>query len=506
MAKVVKVRPPKRNFLDEAPKPVTREKVASPETAELQEWATAALQPGKKVLKKPVSGAAIVASAKTTKAARPEIKLAPKASALLTASLGAARAEYKDHRIMAVGRAEKLIMGLQVPFLLEYVLGQSVLQLSQFYQVVGEPSSNKSAFGFELVRIFAENGGFGYLIENENKFSPNFANSICGYPDELGTPDNPVETLGVVPANSLEDWQAKYQYLHRQVRQRMEPAKTKKNRAPGLGRIYPVMFMLDSISGKLSEGKADKIEDRGFASRDYAVEAALIQDFLKKIVVDLVGWPFIFVAINHLKKRQKQVGHGIDRQKPGGTHISFQEATELELTRIKKLRYVDARTGAVSSETGGNRIKIQNKKNSMGQDERSVNVDILWRYDRSPADGEVRQYTEWDWGGGLVELLTTIESATARKQIREIVDITAKADGKVRLYYSKALGIRESAAVTRKELGMAIEARDDMRAALRRVFGIATYGQFQAGTDYLKEIQKRVAVVAKTANRASEKK
>lgn len=503
---MAKVKPPKRSLMESAPKaqPV-RAKSADPEILELENWASNALKPkvettNRKVLKKPVSAGAINAAAEKS------TKLAPKASALLTASLQAAKVEYKDHRIMAVGRADKLIMGLRIPFLLQYVLGQSILQLSQFYQVVGEPSSNKSAFGFELVRLFAENGGFGYLIENENKFSPNFANSICGYPDELGTVTNPVDTLGVVPANSLEDWQAKYQYLHRQVRQRMEPAKTKKNRSAGLGRIYPVMFMLDSISGKLSEGKADKIDERGFASRDYAVEAALIQDFLKKIVVDLVGWPFIFVAINHLKKRQKTVGHGIDRQKPGGTHISFQEAIELELTRIKKLRFVDGRVDAASSETGGNRIKIQNKKNSMGQDERAVQVDILWRYDISPADGELRQYTEWDWGGGLVELLTTIESATARKQIRSIVDITPKTDGKTRLYYSKALGIRESSAVTRKDLGQALESREDLLVSLRRVFGIATYGQFIAGTDYLKEIQKRVSSVAKTANKAAEDK
>lgn len=400
--------------------------------------------------------------------------LAAMTSRFLAESCLAARNEYGDSNIAVGGEACRIVTGLPLPGLaFEYLIQNDVWPLSRLTQIVGHPGACKSALTFEMARWFREAGGISYLFENETKYSPDYALSIIGYPR---SPDE--ESLLHVPCRSVDDWQTKILTTADWVRTQM----TRKE----VGRIFPVLMILDSLMGKLSEESQARIERDGHADRSHPHEALQINSFMKKFPQDLEEWPMCFVFTNHLKERQAETGPHKIRGKAGGKSPDFAETFELELKRdaAPNIKLVDE-TGF---EVCGLKLLLACKKNSLGETDRKISVEVRWVHREDPDTGLWRQYTRWDWPAATTKLLGEYVAGKGhrRDKIMEVVDI----HGNGNKWYSKDLGVPSTDPVSAHDLGVLLERDVERKSALRKLFGIKERKHFEPGRDYLAQLEE----------------
>lgn len=372
------------------------------------------------------------------------------------------------------GEVGKALLGLPCPLAFQYLIQNDHFPLGLMTQIVGTEGTCKSGLVAEMGRWFARCGGYLALVENESKISEDWFDSIMGYPDELGE-----YVLKVLHASSTDHWQALLQEEVKLAKELMLKGKPSEGIEP-VGVRIPVLFGVDSIMGKLSQESQDRIEKAGQAGRAHPVEALQINQFLKKLPQNLYGWPMSFVAVNHLKPKKAETGHHMERHKAGGRSISFQESFELEMSADKnsKVRYVSPDPEIL--ERGGQRLKIRCMKNSHGETDRvPIRVTVYWDY-RVRDDGDVRQYTVWDWSAALVDLLEEFTEGRAKK-ISEVVDIRRSTAGR---YWSPTLGIPKTDPLSKTEVGQMIEADVELVTRLQRLFAIKKKARFECGPSY----------------------
>jgi hypothetical protein len=431
---------------------------------------SAALQPNKK--RKVRRDAAGVSSIDPVATAR---------SAMLRESISMARKKFGDKNICVAGEAGKIVIGLPMPCLaLEFLIQNTVWPLGRFTQIVGKHGTCKSALCLEIARWFKENDGITYLFENETKYSSDLATSVVGYANNFDQ-----ESLVHMPCNSLNDWQAKLQHMTKYFKETM----SKKE----IGKTFPVLYIVDSLMGKLAIESQERIEKEGYADRSHPLEAMMINSFMKKYPQDIEEWPMCLLATNHLKPSKTDTG-AVERKIAGGASPGFQETFELEMSRDQnhKINLIDEE----SFEQGGIKLKIACKKNSLGETDRSIKAELRWYQRECPETGEFRQYTYWDWNAATVHLLSSYEGFRKEK-INEIVHIGG--DGNKR--YSKTLGIPSSDPVTPSELGALIEADADIKHKLRRLFGIKPRKEFKRGENYDKQLAALTSAAEKTLSK-----
>lgn len=398
-------------------------------------------------------------------------------SSMFAASIAVARKEFSDKNICAAGDANKIVIGLPLPCLaLEFLIQNTVWPLGRFTQIVGKHGTCKSALTFEMMRWFKDSMGLAYLFENETKYSPDLALSIIGYP---ATPDD--EILAHIPCDSVDDWQSKLQTMIKWCKDQM----LKKE----VGKKFPVLFVVDSLMGKLARESQEKIEKTGHADRSHPIEAMMINSFLKKVPQDIEEWPMCLVATNHLKPSKNDQGLP-ERKIAGGAAPGFQETFELEMSRdaSAKINQVDEE----NFEVGGLKLVLACKKNSLGETDRKIKASVKWVHREDEETGESRQYTEWDWPAATVSLLTSYEGHR-KERIDEIVHI----GGNGNKLYSKTYGIPSSEPVDPHTLGKLIEADEDAKIKLRKLFGIKARKVYQPGVDYNKQLEALVKAAEK---------
>jgi hypothetical protein len=398
-------------------------------------------------------------------------------SAMLQQSIAMARKEFNDKNICAAGDANKIVVGLPLPCLaFEFLIQNEVWPLGRFTQIVGKHGTCKSALTFEMARWFKMAQGMIYLFENETKYSPDYALSIIGYPDK---PED--EVLVHIACQSVDDWQEKLQSMTAFCQKQMLQKE--------IGKKLPVMFIVDSLMGKLAVESQNKIEKEGHAGRSHPLEAMMINSFLKKYPQDIEEWPMCLVATNHLKPTKNDQGME-ERKIAGGAAPGFQETFELEMGRdaSAKINLIDEE----NFEMGGLKLVIKCKKNSLGETDRKIKAQIKWVQREDEETGEFRQYTEWDWPTATVALLDSYD-AGRRERINEICHI----GGSGNKYYSKTFGIPSSDPITPHELGKLIENDPVVKNKLRKLFGIKPRKVFQPGVSY----DAQLAELVKAAER-----
>lgn len=389
------------------------------------------------------------------------------ASALLRGAMEAAAKESGDDSTCVAGKMGRLVLGIPFPALcLEYLVQNNVLRLGIVVQVVGQPGVCKSGFLFDMVRWFANSGGLGSLIENEDKYSPTWAMSIIG--------DQGDDVLGYEEASSVEDWQARL--LGRITYFKKAMTGTKEN--PGSGRVFPIVFLLDSLMGKPSEETMASIHEAGFASRAHPVEALKITPYLKTLATELKRWPFVFAFTNHLKMSKDQQGRN-ERRKGGGALKEFQESLEFEISKIK--------SDSSTTKYKGMTLQIECRKNSVGDTGNKIVVDIRWTKYFDKAKGKLEQTTVWRWNEATIRLLHGYAPGSELgKLIRDVVDVN-KGSGDA--WWSKKLGVRKEKMIGGEELGAMLHARTDLVEKLRPLLGIEVRETFQPGNDYREQRQ-----------------
>lgn len=365
--------------------------------------------------------------------------------------LDEAARKFGHRSVMMAAETEAMVVGIPLPSLaLEFLFVQSCMPLGFVYQLVGRWGSLKSALLYEFIRIFCEANGGGVLNENESKLSPYLCKSIVtpGY----------YRRLAHNRCESLEDWEERTLFWVDKIKKLLDGTKTE----PGPGRRFPFIFGVDSVMGKLSRETAEKLYETGSASRNFAIEANYIAQYMRSVPQLFTEWPFVLMLVNHLKDKQDDAGNVV-RHKPGGKAIDFQIAYEFETKKIKDI---------ASSQWDGVRIEIACKKNSLGATGRKIHARMLW-WEKDIGDGDFEQETVWDWGWSTVHLLATIGGRYKQRLADCGFHLAVPKTSDVECVgWSKNLGMTEDDAVSWSELGERIHADEALMATLRTALGV----------------------------------
>lgn len=400
-----------------------------------------------------------------------------------------ARKKYGNSSVFIGSSTNTLVVGIPCPALaFEYVIAQDCFPLGLVMQIVAVHGIGKSAMLAEFGRWFNLAGGGMILAENETKFNPHWYSSILGH--EF------YDRMQLYRCSSVEDWQTKLTHAVQTMKRDMKGTKE----APGPGPIFPVLYGVDSIMGKMSEENQEKIlgemgakGERGTtgtgyaAPRSYPIEAGSITKYMRTIPQELDSWPFSLVLINHLRNKKDDSGNA-ERSKTGGEQVNFQESFELELKKL-----------------GGHKKKIETKqfegvpllltceKNSFGPTHRQAQLRLIWWHEDNPETGHPDQVTRWDWDWSTTQLLlsqTAGEKANVyiKNRLADIgFHIKSESGGDTdNSAWSKTLGMSKDDAVSYTELGAMIREDVALMDKLRDALCI-TRRPFLAG-DYMRQL------------------
>lgn len=395
----------------------------------------------------------------------------------LSSIIEEAKSKFGEDRVFTGKESEVRLVGIELPALsLRYLYQCNIMPLSRAEQIVGTQESCKTAFLFEHYRWIRCNGGKTYHVENESKDSDTLRMSMLNYDHKA------VELL---ISESLEDWQEYFTYLLSPKTIKAQLIGTKER--PGPGKTVPIGFGLDSLTAKASREVQAKVEELGYADRVHPVDAMKISTYLKFMPQRLVGWPFWFGAINHLKPTKTAIG-AIDYHVPGGFSIKFQETFETRLQRISD----------IDSGDNGVLIKFVTQKNSLGPGRKTIQAAFRWFFDRDTG----KQKSYWDWHSATIELLDGLKGGM-RKQCQEVVDLTTTSKGGKRAW-SKALDIPQSDPQPFAHVGALLETKKEYLQELHKILGIREYSIFRPGVDYSQQLQEAVIAIERAEGYAPE--
>lgn len=390
----------------------------------------------------------------------------------LASIISDAKERFGEDRVYTGKESEARLVGIYMPALcLRYLYQCNILPLSRMEQITGTQESCKSAYLYEKYRWIRCNGGKSYHIENESKDSDVLRMSVLGYDS------NAVELL---ISEALEDWQEYMTYLlgPKSIKGILTGSKDK----PGPGKTVPIGFGLDSLTAKASKEVQAKMDELGYADRVHPVDAMKLSSYLKYMPQKLVGWPFWFGCINHLKPTKTGTG-AIDYHTPGGYSIKFQETFETRMQRV----------GDIESGDNGVKIKFTTQKNSLGPGRKTITADFRWYFDKDT----VKQVSYWDWHAGTIDLLDAgLKTGALRKACMEVVDLRTKSQGGKRVW-SKTLSIPEDDPVPYSVAGKMLEDRADLITELHKILGVREYTIFKNGVDYGQQLKQAIVATEK---------
>lgn len=450
--------------------------------------------------------AATASRLRMTVSLQPDRKLTKKDQARLEAWKGAQRGKARDafftrqaaearkkfgHEGVYLGsQAENLVIGIPCPALaFEYVIAQDCFPLGLVLQIVAKHGVGKSGLLAEFGRWIDLAGGGTVLMENETKFNPHWYTSIMG--------KEVYSRMQLHRCKSVEDWQRHLTWSLKQMKNDMEGTKD----APGPGRVFPVLFGVDSIMGKMSEENQEKILGKvgkkgklgttgdGFAqARSFPIEAGSITKYMRTVPQLMDRWPFALVLINHLRIKTDDQGNP-ERNKTGGEQVNFQESFELELKKIgghaKKIQ---------SAEFEGVTLQLSCEKNSFGPTGRKAQTRMLWWYETDEETGDQYQKTVWDWDWATVHLLNTLlhgegQSTYLKNRLKEIdfhIDCPSTSDVE-NSAWSENLGMTKGDAQDWSSVGAMIREDKKLMDDLRDALGIARRPLLKG--DYLTQME-----------------
>lgn len=380
---------------------------------------------------------------------------------------------------------------LPVPALAPRVLvRQEGFPIGRFYLLDGQKESCKSAFGYELIRWTRLLGGKGKIIEVEDKRSPTLALSINKYDPKAFTTHY---------CDTMQDWNSALTYwIHEfiDIMDGVKGSKTKKNR-PGIGRIAPVAFLVDSIMAAVGDDTMEEIKDEGHGKRRFASDTALLSEFLKVFTKWIPKYPFIVAGVNHLKPTQDHRGFAV-RHMPGGKAPEYHAALDIELKRMQS----DA-----SALVGGREfipLKMKVQKNSTAP-KGEINVKFWWYndYEHPTESGEALQISWFDWDAASIDCIFDamgtggVEMAQRIKEVTDLHFVGEKGKG---LIASDVLEITEDDPLNFTEAGAKLEDKiqsdKSFRDALYPLMGIQRRTLLKPGVDYRDQIKDALDVMA----------
>jgi hypothetical protein len=254
---------------------------------------------------------------------------------------------------------------------------------------------------------------------------------------------------------------------------------------PGPGRTLPICYAVDSLTGKSSRERQEKIKTAGSAEKSFPIEALKIGPFLKSIAHEFVGWPFAFICTNHLKIDLAADNPAAARRLPGGDQQGFQESLELE-TGVWKTK-ID------TAQFEGKGITLTCVNNALAPSGHRIKTRILWWNEQVGVDQNQNpvyaQKTMWDWDWATVTFLHELDPKY-KKRLKEVAGFTLevqseKADIEC-MARSPALGMGKKEWLHFHEVGARIREDQDLCDKIRGALGIKRGGVLEG--DYLEQL------------------
>jgi RecA/RadA recombinase len=377
------------------------------------------------------------------------------------------------------GEAAQRVLCLPVPALsVRFLIQQEGWPLERFTQIVGPRASGKSSLGYEIIHWHRRMAGNGIIVQVEPKPAPELMLAFFQWDDKTALMQEAHESIG--------QWYDRLRYWIGACRTAMDG--TKKD--PGKGRVFPVCFMVDSLTAVLDANLRAKFEtgdSEEALKKHYATQASQLTDIMKFLPGELVGYPFSWLGINHVKEGTKGEGQmqRTVRTVPGGQALQYGETLEIEVTRRGKIKRAD--------ETGYE-VRLEMIKNSLAP-EQWVDVDkVGWidLDDRDPKTGHCRNKMMWDWHKASIDVLDQISKNAGARIKRALDDLLGLkvTDGRVSC---AALDIPENKKVDMRKAGELLEGRlqadPKLCDELYPLVGIRRRQLFRKGVDYVQQIK-----------------
>lgn len=419
-------------------------------------------------------------------------------NAIRAATFQAALQSVDKKKLITAGNAN-LVAGIPIPLALELLFDCNVLPLGVVLELLAEPGSGKTTFGYEIGRIIYNYNGWTEMFLTEGKISPALGSAIMGYEDEClesgrGLPFLTQESFDMM------DWQA----------QTINRVQTILKLFQKDGAYQAVQFLVDSIMGQNLRTTDDKIAVEGASGRGFAIEAGSLTTYLKTIQKYITAGPFILTLINHLKPRPAdQPFMPPEYNSPGGKQVRFQSTFRVVMKKGSEFAFIsdDEDTSPVIE---GRVIHMMLLKNSLGSDSRKISVPYQWKFVKNKETGEVRQRSEFVWPVALVNYLlanvheglpskvanTQKSKAALVSRLDEIVHFRQIKKGK---FTSKTFGVTAESPLNARELGEMIQSTPEMVDGIRDFFGIKRYTVWNPDENYFvlkKRMEKAIDQLA----------
>lgn len=401
----------------------------------------------------------------------------------LEAALEVASHHYPGNIYTTAGDEARCLC-LPAPALAPRVLvRQEGFPLGRFYLLDGKKASCKSAFGYELIHWTRMLKGKGKIIEVEDKRSPTLGLSINRYDYKAYTTHY---------CDTMQDWNSALTYwIHEfiDIMDGVKGSKTKKNR-PGIGRIAPVCFMVDSIMAAVGDDTMEEVEAEGHGKRRFASDTALLSEFLKVFTKWIPEYPFIVAGVNHLKPTQDARGFQV-RHMPGGKAPEYHAALDIEMTALQT---------SPSQLAGGREfipLRMKTQKNSTAP-MAEIEVKFWWYTDTEhPTEsGECLQISWFDWDAASIDCIFEKMGSgglDVAKKLREVTGLRFVGEKSKALVASDVLEISEDDPLNFTEAGRKLEDKiqsdKSFRDALYPLMGVQRRFLLQPDIDYRQQIK-----------------
>ncbi len=355
-------------------------------------------------------------------------------------------------------------VGVYLPHIsLRYLFKMNIIPFCRFYQIFGASRSCKSSFLYYLYKLIRQADGVYHHISAEDKDSRQLRLAVLDEADP--SVDRPTRV------GSINDYMRATNSVFKVFRDAMiESGKAD----------IPCMVGIDSLSGKLAEATYEAFEKEGGAGNGqrYAIEAKLINDFMKVVTNYMIGYPFIVVGVNHDHTKPKQYGQGLDHHTPGGFTQGYSASNRVYTKHIKDI-------DRDASGEAGHEIEFEIYKGSMGPTGERVRCEFKWKYERNEDGTDVKQLAWWDWHKATcTSLMNVIEDKGERgKAIKDLLGLYKINAGK---WYCKAVGVDSKNPIDPSTLGQMIEADVDLTAKIDAILEVRKCTIYQPGDDFRK--------------------
>lgn len=187
------------------------------------------------------------------------------------------------------------------------------LPRGRFIEIVGEPSTSKSAFGYAVIAAFQRAGGKCVLIDSEAKAERSFV-------ERFGVN---FEDLSYSKGASIKEV---VQLLGR-VAQMADPA-------------LPVLVIWDSIAATRGAEELDlHVSDKEFTG-EKAARARYLSAAFRALCGDLARKKVTFIAVNQLRTKFNFMG-SVSMEAPGGKAPKYHAAVRIQMKDIGKIKHQD---------------------------------------------------------------------------------------------------------------------------------------------------------------------